>query len=104
MESGLAPSSVAHVVSMLILIPLNGPSAASFGRSSPRAMSEPPSREDEFQALRLAAERLDRNGCWEATQKLLRRLPEHRALLLVRDFVTRRLPVFERHQPGVHWP
>jgi hypothetical protein len=67
-------------------------------------MSEPQSLEAEFQALHLAAERFDRNGCWEATRQLLRRLPAHRALLLVRKFVTRRLPIFEHHQPGVHWP
>jgi hypothetical protein len=67
-------------------------------------MSEPQSAERELQALRLAAERRDRNGCWEATQKLLRRLPVHLALPLVRDFVCRRVPAFERHQPGVRWP
>jgi hypothetical protein len=67
-------------------------------------MHESLSAEEELQALRLAAERHDRNGCWEATQKLLLRLPAHLALPLVRDFVSRRLPAFERHQPGVQWP
>jgi hypothetical protein len=67
-------------------------------------MSQPASTEEELQALRFAAERRDRNGCWDATHKLLQRLPAHRALRLVLDFVTRRLPAFERHQPGVHWP
>jgi hypothetical protein len=66
-------------------------------------MSMPPPYEQEIQALRLAAERGDVNGCWDA-QKLLGRLPAKQALWLVRDFVTRRLPAFERHQPGVHWP
>ena len=67
-------------------------------------MSKPQSTEEELQALRRAAELGDVNGCWDATQKLLRRLPAHLALRLVREFVTRRLPLFERHQPGVHWP
>jgi hypothetical protein len=67
-------------------------------------MSEPPVPEEELQSLRLAAERRDRNGCWDATRKLLRQLPAQLALGLARDFVARRLPVFERHQPGVRWP
>jgi hypothetical protein len=67
-------------------------------------MSEPQSKEEEFRALRLAAERGDVNGCWGATQRLLRRLPAHLALRLARGFVLRRLPDFERHQPGVRWP
>ena len=67
-------------------------------------MSRFQSAEEELQALRLAAERGDVNGCWDATQKLLRRMPPSQALRLVRDFVAGRLPIFERHQPGVHWP
>lgn len=67
-------------------------------------MSEPQSLEAEFRTLHLASERFDRNSCWGATQRLLRRLSARQAVLLVREFVTRRLPVFERHQPGVHWP
>jgi hypothetical protein len=67
-------------------------------------MSEPASSEEEFQALRTAAVRGDVNGCSDATQKLLGRLPADRALRLVRGFVARRLPLFERHQPGVRWP
>jgi hypothetical protein len=67
-------------------------------------MSEPAPTGEELRALRLAAERGDVNGCWDASQKLLRQLPVRRALQEVCDFVTRRLPVFERHQPGVHWP
>ncbi|HYH94630.1 hypothetical protein [Hyalangium sp.] len=67
-------------------------------------MSKPLPYEQEIQSLRLAAERGDVNGCWDATQKLLRWLPAQRALRLVRDFLARRLLVFERHQPGVLWP
>jgi hypothetical protein len=67
-------------------------------------MRTPPLYEQELQSLRLAAERGDVNGCWDATQKLLGRLPAEQALRLVCDFVTRRLPAFERHQPGVNWP
>jgi hypothetical protein len=54
--------------------------------------------------LRLAAERGDWSGCRDATEALLRRLPTGDAVRLTRDFVARRLPVFERQQPGVSWP
>jgi hypothetical protein len=67
-------------------------------------MSTSASGDELLRALRRAAERRDRNGCWSATQKLLRRLSENSALTLSRDFLARRLPLFERHQPGVHWP
>lgn len=58
----------------------------------------------ELQALRLAAEKRDWNGCLEMTEKLLLRLPVSRAMRLVHEVVERRLPVFERHQPGIRWP
>src|SRR5690242_13673015 len=58
----------------------------------------------ELQALRLAARKRDWNGCLEVTEKLLLRLPASRAVSLVREVVEHRLPAFERHQPGVHWP
>lgn len=67
-------------------------------------MSETPSPEQELDALRLAAERQDRNACWDATRKLLHRLPARLALQFSQNFVARRLPSFERHQPGVSWP
>jgi hypothetical protein len=60
--------------------------------------------EAELRALRLSAEQGDWNGCVDMTEKLLRRLPASRAVMLVRELVTRRLPLFERHQPGVRWP
>jgi hypothetical protein len=67
-------------------------------------MTEPSSIEESLQALRVAAERLDWNGCRAASEKLLRRLPPRRSVLLTRDQVMRRLPGFERHHPGVRWP
>ncbi|WP_224244552.1 hypothetical protein [Hyalangium gracile] len=54
--------------------------------------------------MRLAAGRGDVNGCWDATQQLLRRLPSSQGLRLAQEFVSRRLTTFERHQPDVHWP
>jgi hypothetical protein len=67
-------------------------------------MSEHHSPKQELDALRLAAERQDRNACWDATRKLLHRLPAKLALQFSQKFVARRLPAFERHQPGVSWP
>ncbi|HVG61407.1 MAG TPA: hypothetical protein VNA24_22795 [Hyalangium sp.] len=67
-------------------------------------MSETQSPEQELAALRLSAEHQDRNACWDATRKLLHRLPARIALQFSQDFVARRLHCFERHQPGVSWP
>lgn len=67
-------------------------------------MSENHSPKQELDALRLAAERQDRNACWDVTRKLLHMLPARLALQLSRNFVARRLPCFERHQPEVSWP
>jgi hypothetical protein len=67
-------------------------------------MSEKPFPKQDLDALRLAAERQDRNACWNATWKLLHGLPARLALQLTQGFVARRLPSFERHQPGVSWP
>ena len=67
-------------------------------------MNEYHSPKQELDALRLAAERQDRNACWDATRKLLHRLPAKLALRFSQEFVARRLPAFERHQPGVSWP
>jgi hypothetical protein len=67
-------------------------------------MTEPGTFGAELQALRLAADQGDWNGCRAATYGLLVRLPMRRALSLARDHVARRLPAFERHQPNVSWP
>ncbi|HEX8702973.1 MAG TPA: hypothetical protein VF815_29320 [Myxococcaceae bacterium] len=67
-------------------------------------MTEPSPVEESLQALRLAAEKQDWNGCRTALEKLLLRLPARCAVLMTRDHVMRRLPLFERHQPGVRWP
>lgn len=67
-------------------------------------MAEPASIEAELSTLRSAATRGDLNGCCDAMEPLLQRLAAPRALELVRQQVERRLPVFERHQPGVTWP
>ncbi|MDY7227277.1 hypothetical protein [Hyalangium rubrum] len=67
-------------------------------------MTETSSRQEELRALRLAAEQGDWNGCRSASERLLSRLPVELAVRLTRDHVMRRLPVFERHHPGVRWP
>ena len=59
--------------------------------------------EEALQAARLGAEQGDWNAWRDAIEPLLLRLPTSRAVRLSRDFVARRLPVFERHQPGVSW-
>jgi hypothetical protein len=37
-------------------------------------------------------------------EQLLRQLPGEVALRLIREQLLRRLPAFERHHPGIHWP
>ncbi len=54
--------------------------------------------------MRVAAERRDWNSWGDATAALLLHLPSSHSVRLTRDFVARRLPAFERQQPGVHWP
>jgi hypothetical protein len=56
-----------------------------------------------LQAARRAAEQGDWNAWRDAIEPLVRRLPTSHAVRLTRDFVVRRLPVFERHQPGMSW-
>ncbi|XXF77817.1 hypothetical protein P2318_32920 [Myxococcaceae bacterium GXIMD 01537] len=67
-------------------------------------MAEEDSLNAKLRALRHAADRGDWNACSEATEALLPHLPMARALELTRAQVERRLPAFERHQPGVTWP
>ncbi len=67
-------------------------------------MSEPSAIERDVQALRRAAERRDWDVCRGATEALLLRLAPGDAVRLTRDFAARRLPAFERQQPGVLWP
>ncbi len=67
-------------------------------------MNDQNSLEQALQTLQLVAERGDWNSSRDATEALLLRLPTSHAVRLTRDFVARRLPAFERHQPGVHWP
>jgi hypothetical protein len=59
---------------------------------------------DDLMALRRAAGQGDWNLCRGATEALLLRLPMSRAVELARQHVARRLPIFERHQPGIRWP
>lgn len=54
--------------------------------------------------LREAAQQRDWNGCHDALNDLLSRLPVPTMLQLARDEVARRLPIFERHHPHMHWP
>jgi hypothetical protein len=56
-----------------------------------------------LQAARLAAEQGDWNAWRAAIESLVLRLPTSHAVRFTRDFVARRLPVFERHQPGMSW-
>jgi hypothetical protein len=65
---------------------------------------EQDSHEAELRALRLSAKRGEWNGCVDATEKLLRRLPASRSVMLVWEVIARRLPLFERHQPTTRWP
>lgn len=67
-------------------------------------MTEPSSLEESLQSLRSAANQRDWNGCRAPLEKPLLRLPARRAVSLVRAQVLHRLPVFERHHPGVRWP
>lgn len=67
-------------------------------------MAEQDGVEAELLALRRSADDGALNGCREALEKLLRRLPPAQALELARQQVERRLPLFERQQPGVLWP
>jgi hypothetical protein len=66
-------------------------------------MDDQNSVEQFLQAARRAAEQGDWNAWRAAIEPLLLRLPTSHAVRLTRDFVARRLPVFERHQPGVSW-
>jgi hypothetical protein len=67
-------------------------------------MDEQSSLEREIQDLRSAAERGVWNSCRDAAEALLLRLAAAHAVRLTHDFVARRLPVFERQQPGLSWP
>lgn len=66
-------------------------------------MQEQDSIAAELHALRLAAEQGDWNGCREATERLILRLPARQAVRLTHEQVARRIPVFERHHPRVPW-
>jgi len=66
-------------------------------------MDDQDSVEEALQAARLAAEQGDWNAWRAAIEPLMLRLPTSHAVRLTRDFVARRLPVFERHQPGMSW-
>lgn len=66
-------------------------------------MDDQSSVEEALQAARLAAEQGDWNAWRAAIEPLMLRLPTSRAVRFTRDFVARRLPVFERHQPGMSW-
>jgi hypothetical protein len=66
-------------------------------------MDDQSSVEEALQAARLGAEQGDWNAWRAAIEPLLLRLPTGHAVRFTRDFVARRLPVFERHQPGLSW-
>jgi len=54
--------------------------------------------------LREAARQRDWDGCHDASDALLSRLSVPTMLRIARDEVQRRLPLFERHHPNMHWP
>jgi len=54
--------------------------------------------------LRDSAQRGDWNACRDTVEVLLARLPAPTMLRLAQDEVQRRLPLFERHHPQMHWP
>lgn len=54
--------------------------------------------------LREAAQRGDWNACCDATKVLLSRLTALTMLRIAHAEVQRRLPIFERNQPHMHWP
>ena len=66
-------------------------------------MDDQSSVEQFLQAARLAAEQGDWNAWRTAIEPLMLRLPTSHAVRFTRDFVARRLPVFERHQPSMSW-
>jgi hypothetical protein len=66
-------------------------------------MDDQKSVEQLLQAARLGAAQGDWNAWRAAIEPLMLRLPASHAVRLTRDFVARRLPVFERHQPGMSW-
>jgi hypothetical protein len=57
----------------------------------------------ELQALRRAADQGDWNGCRDATERLMLRLPVRQAVKLTHEQVARRISMFERHHPHVPW-
>lgn len=59
---------------------------------------------DILTTLRDAAERGNWNGCRDATEAALSRLPVSKILKLAHREVECRLPLFERHHPDIHWP
>ncbi len=63
-----------------------------------------PTESELLTALREAAQRRDWNGCHDALDALLSRLPAPTMLRIAHDEVARRLPLFERHHPHQHWP
>ncbi|HVG58546.1 MAG TPA: hypothetical protein VNA24_08320 [Hyalangium sp.] len=66
-------------------------------------MGDQNSVEQFLQAARLGAEQGDWDSWRAAIEPLLLRLPTSYAVRLTRDFVAHRLPVFERHHPGMSW-
>jgi hypothetical protein len=66
-------------------------------------MDDQNSVEEALQAARVGAEQGDWNAWRAAIEPLMLRLPISHAVRFTRDFVAHRLPVFERHQPGMSW-
>jgi hypothetical protein len=63
-----------------------------------------PTEIEQLRTLRESARRGNWNGCRDAAEALLARIPDDAMLDIARDEVARRLPSFERHHPHIHWP
>jgi hypothetical protein len=63
-----------------------------------------PTNSELLTTLREAARQRDWNGCRDATEALLSRLPVPTMLQIAREELARRLPRFEHNHPHIHWP
>lgn len=70
----------------------------------PAAEGARPTDSELLATLRNSAQRRDWNACRDTVEVLLARLPVPTMLRLAHDEVQRRLPLFERHHPNMHWP
>ena len=70
----------------------------------PAAEGTEPTEIELLKTLREAAQQRDWNACRDALEVLLSRLPVPAMLQLAHAEIQRRLPIFERNHPHMHWP